>query len=249
MASRLVRLLLEERANTGADERLARLVERLRGRRALLVTTSNRFAEHDEKPKSTLLAEEVAAEVGGTLVDAAALNIAICEGNVSGLEGNGCGGRDAVLKDRKKNPTGFHRCWASINNPDDELWKVSKPLLDSDAVVFFASVRWGQTNSVYQKLIERLTWLENRWATLGEDNVLSGIEAGIVTVGHNWRGGEVVETQRKVLQFFGFDTPEELSMSWQWTPETGDETRFGYEQEPHDFVRDFDLVPVSRLRR
>ena len=245
--TRIRRLLAEDRALTGAADKLETLADHLCGKKSVLITTSNRWSGHEEKPKSTLLAEEIASYTGSDVIDAAALKIAVCEGNVSSIEGNGCGVKESMLKDRKKNPTGFHRCWASINNKDDELWKITKPMLDADAVVFFASVRWGQTNSIHQKLIERLTWLENRHASLGEDNVLAGKESGIVVVGHNWRAQEVMDAQKKVLQFFGFDTPDVLSTSWQWTPEAEDETDQGYEEDPNDFARDFQLVGIDRL--
>jgi hypothetical protein len=107
-----------------------------------------------------------------------------------------------LLKDKDKNPSGFHRCWASINNKDDELWKISKPLFESDVVIFFGSVRWGQTNSFYQKLIERLTWIENRRTTLGEGNIVEKIDAGIILLGQNWNGRRVLNDQKEVFKFF-----------------------------------------------
>lgn len=233
----------------GPEEKLNNLTERLRGRDALLVTTSNRWDGGGEIAKSTLLAGLVAKETGAQVVDASKLKIATCEGNISSVKGNRCGTRDAVLKDPKKNSGGVHRCWASINEEGDELWKVSKPLLEAEVVVFFASVRWGQTNSVHQRLMERLSWLENRWTTLGEENVLSGVEAGIVLVGHNWNGDVVLNTQKRVLEFFGFDVPEDLSFNWQWTEDEGDETAEGYKADPRDFGRDFGVVPVEKLLR
>ena len=223
-----------------------RLASYLKGRRAVFITTSNRWSQHDEKPKSSLLAEEIARRCGAKVIDAAKLKIYICEGNVSGVNGNNCGVKDAKLQDSRKNPTGDHRCWASYNNPDDELWKISKAIFESDVVIFFTSVRWGQTNSIYQKLIERLNWLENRWTTLQEDNILIGKEAGIVVVGHNWNGENVLETQKQVLRFFGFEVPEGLSFNWQWTQNEWDESAEGYLQDPKDFVSDFD-VPLVRL--
>lgn len=51
--------------------------------------------------------------------------------------------QEARLADPEKNPSGEHRCWASMNNPDDELWRISRELLQSDAVLFFGSVRLG----------------------------------------------------------------------------------------------------------
>ena len=50
-----------------------------------------------------------------------------------------CGVAEAKLRDHAKNPTGQHRCWASINNKDDQLYKVSRELFQSQAVVFFVS--------------------------------------------------------------------------------------------------------------
>ena len=98
------------------------------------------------------------------MLDVARLKIHTCEGNISGKRGNHCGTLEAKLHDPGKNPTGHHRCWASINNKDDQLYKVSRELFRSQAVVFFVSVRWGQANSLYQRLFERLSWIENREA-------------------------------------------------------------------------------------
>ncbi|MBD3807947.1 MAG: flavodoxin family protein, partial [Epsilonproteobacteria bacterium] len=150
-------------------------------KKILFLTTSNRWGgeENSEKPKSTMLAYEIAKRLSNnnvTVIEVPFLNIYPCEGNVSTARGNTCGGIDAKKKDPLKNPSGYHRCWASINNKDDELWKISKELFESDCIVFFGSVRWGQMNSEYQKLIERLTWIENRHTTLGEDNVVQNID-------------------------------------------------------------------------
>jgi multimeric flavodoxin WrbA len=147
--------------------------------------------------------------------------------------------KDSVLKDKEKNPTGNHRCWCSINNKDDELWKVSKRLFESDAIVFFVSTRWGQTNGVYQRLIERLTWLENRHSTLNEDNIISDKDAGIVLIGQNWNGENVVDTQKQVLKFFGFKVSNDLSFNWQYTQDAKNETQTGYKDAPKQFEKDF----------
>ena len=146
----------------------------------LFLTTSNRWAGDKEKPKSTLLAEEIAKAVGSekvTILDVPKLNIYNCEGNISIGKGNNCGAKEALLKNKEKNPSGYHRCWASINNKDDELWKISKDLFQSDCVVFFGSVRWGHMNAYYQKLIERLSWIENRHSTMKEENMVGNIDA------------------------------------------------------------------------
>lgn len=212
---------------------LTSLLEKLRTKdNILFLTTSTRWVGEDggEQPKSTQLAYLLQEKVGPdkvSVIEVPKLKIYPCEGNVSTARGNTCGTPDAVLKDHLKNPTGHHRCWASLNNPDDELWQISKQLFESDCVVFFVSVRWGQANSEYQKLIERLTWIENRHSTLGEPSIVDTISAGLVVIGHNWRGGEVLRTQQSVLKYFGFQVDDQLCWEWHFTvPE--DESNASY---------------------
>lgn len=212
--------------------------------RILFLTTSNRWKgdKSGNIPKSTLLAEHIAHMVGDekvTILDIPSLKIYPCEGNVSSALGNTCGVAKALLKDGEKNPSGFHRCWASINNTDDELWKVSRELFQSDCVVFFVSVRWGQTNAFYQKLIERLTWIENRHSTLGEENIAKGIDAGIIVVGQNWNGKNVLETQKQVLDFYGFNVVRELCWNWQYTNDSEDEDPEEYKEAIKNFNKAF----------
>lgn len=200
-------------------------------RKILFLTTSNRYSKHADQPKSTALAYSIANKLGNekvTVIEVPLLNIYPCEGNVSAMGGNNCGVKDAKLLDKYKNPTGYIRCWAAYNNPDDEIYKVANAIFESDAVVFFASVRWGQSNGYFQKLIERLTWIENRCSTLGEENLLSGKDAGFICVGQNWNGKNVVSTEKEVLKFFGFNTPSELFWNWQYTSDPYDESEFSY---------------------
>ena len=212
--------------------------------KVLLLTTSNRWSGHkDDVAKSTQLAYKIQDLLGKekiTVIDTTKLNIFPCEGNVSSKWGNHCGTKDSVLKDKEKNPSGYHRCWASINNKNDELWKITKELFESDCVVFFASVRWGQANGYYQKLIERLTWIENRHSTLGEKNVVKDIEAGFIAVGQNWHGKQVVETQRAVLgDYYKFITPDQLFWNWQFTQDDEDETKRSYDKAIKVFDKTF----------
>jgi len=216
-------------------------------KKVLFLTTSNRWKGELESgnkenfPKSTQLALKIAREVGPSvnLLDIARLKIYPCEGNVSSKDGNNCGVDKANLHDPIKNPSGNHRCWASVNNPDDELWQVSKALFESDCVVFFTSVRWGQANGIYQNLIERLTWIENRHSTLNEENVVKDIAAGIIVIGQNWRGANVLETQKNVLDYFGFDVRPELSWNWQYTQNEEDETEYSYQEATKAFADTF----------
>ncbi len=212
-------------------------------KRILFITTSNRWSgeKEGERAKSTELAHRLKAMLPHThvdIIDIPSLLIHPCEGNVSTKSGNVCGVKDALLPDEMKNPSGAHRCWASINNADDELWKVSQVLLVADTVVFFGSVRWGQMNAMYQKLIERLTWLENRHSALGEKNILETIEAGIIVTGHNWRGASVVRVQKKVLKYFGFSVVSKLCWNWQFT-KPGDESEASYKNAAKVFTETF----------
>jgi len=212
-------------------------------KKILFLTTSNRWSgeEGGETPKSTQLAQYLKNQLKKkvTNIDVPKLNLYPCEGNVSTERGNSCGQKKALLHDLEKNPSGQHRCWASLNNPNDELWKISKALLESDAVVFFTSVRWGQTNAYYQKLIERLTWLENRHSTLGEDNILEKIDAGIIVIGQNWHGKEVLGTQKQVLSYFGFKVIDDLCWNWQYSENVTDESDASYAKAARAFKKTF----------
>lgn len=218
-------------------ESCSRLIRHLEERNdVLLLTTSTRFVGDEwDVPKTTQLALRIRDHLKQrkkrvTLLDVAKLKIHTCEGNVSGAKGNRCGLLASKLRDRAKNPTGHHRCWASFNNEDDELYVVSRELFRSRAVVFFVSVRWGQTNSVYQRLFERLTWIENRFTTLGEAPIpqLKGLEAGMVLFGQNWNDARVLETQRQNFRWFDWETPDALSFHWQYTKDAEDESAASY---------------------
>ncbi len=216
--------------------------------KVLLLTTSNRWVKHKEDvPKSTQLALKIQELLGKekvTLIDTTKLNIFPCEGNVSSnreFGGNHCGTAKALLKNKEQNPSGYHRCWASVNEKNDELWKITKELFESDCIVFFASIRWGQANGYYQKLIERLTWIENRHSTLGESNIVKDIDAGFIAVGQNWNGRDVTKTQKDVLEFFGFKTPDELFWNWQFTDNPLDETSRSYNKAITVFDNTFEI--------
>ncbi|MGW8169851.1 MAG: hypothetical protein ACWGHH_07605 [Sulfurovaceae bacterium] len=213
-------------------------------KKILFLTTSSRWhgEEGGEKPKSTQLAYEIAQRLKNSnisIIEVPLLNIYPCEGNVSTKRGNTCGEFDAKKKDPSKNPSGYHRCWASVNNKDDELWQISKELFESDCVVFFGSVRWGQMNSIYQKLIERLTWIENRHSTLGEDNVVENIDAGIIIVSQNWNSSQVLDTQKQVLRFFGFNVTDDLCWNWQYSKDETDESNESYKDAVSRFTKIF----------
>ena len=221
-------------------------------KKVLFLTTSTRYpfnTQYDaggvelELPKSTELALFIKESIPNKSewIDIPKLKIVPCEGNVSHHNGNSCGVMDAVLKDKKKNPSGNHRCWASVNDKSDQLWQVSKEIFSSDIILFFGSIRWGQTNAEYQKLIERLTWIENRHSTLGEDNLLKGKQAGFICIGQNWNGANVTQIQKNVLEYYGFDTPDSLFWNWQYTTDLNDETQQSYKTSHKQFHLDLGL--------
>lgn len=220
------------------NKQFQRMLESLSSKKnTLFLTTSNRWKGDKEEPKTTQIANFIKEEIGNKIkiLNVPELKIYNCEGNVSGGNGNSCGKKEAALDDKEKNPTGYHRCWCSLNNKDDELWKISKELFNSDCVIFFGSVRWGSMNSYYQKLIERLCWIENRHTTLKENNIVRDISAGLVIMGHNWNVVETLATQKKVLNFYGFKVEEDLCWYRQWTKNELDESEKGYKQDAKEF--------------
>lgn len=225
-------------------KRLYNYLKKNNKKKILFLTTSNRWSGDKELPKSSIIAEELMKKLGDRceIINVAKLKIFPCEGNVSTKRGNTCGLKDAKLNDKEKNPTGHIRCWASLNNKSDEMYKVANAIFEADIVIFFGSIRWGKMNAIYTSLIERLTWLENRHTTLGESNLLKDKEVGVVAVGHNWNGEESVKLEKEVLSFFGFKTPNQLSFNWQYLKNANDESKEEYVAEFGEFLKDFNFV-------
>jgi len=240
-------MLSENMVQEGGEKKLKETLDILKKKKkVLLLSCSNRHnwdPKNIDVPKSKILAMYLNEELGdkSVFMDVSELKIFPCEGNVSREEGNSCGLLKSLLKDDKKNPSGYHRCWASLNNKTDELWKVSKELFEADAVIFFSSVRWGQANMFYQNLIERLTWIENRHNTLGEKNIVEGIETGFICVGQNWNGEDVTKTQMKVHEFYGFEPNKKLYWNWQYTTDVYDESKSSYKKSHKKFIDDMGL--------
>ena len=214
-------------------------------KKVLLLTCSNRGEEvsKTQLPKSSILAHVIHNNLdNSTIIDVTKLKIYPCEGNVSRMDGNVCGIKEALLDDPEKNPSGYHRCWASVHNPDDELWKISKELFESDCVVFFASVRWGQANMFYQKLIERLNWINNRFIPYGEENIIKDISSGFIIIGQHKYGDDITELQYNNHEYYGFNVNKELY--WNWNAEDiefDDETLQGYLDSYPEFFDEFKI--------
>ena len=214
-------------------------------KKVLLLTCSNRGEEvsKTQLPKSSILARVIHNNLdNSTIIDVTKLKIYPCEGNVSRMDGNVCGIKEALLDDPEKNPSGYHRCWASVHNPDDELWKISKELFESDCVVFFASVRWGAANMFYQKLIERLNWINNRFIPYGEENIIKNISSGFIIIGQHKYGDDIAELQYNNHEYYGFDVNKELY--WNWNAEDiefDDETLQGYLDSYPEFFDEFKI--------
>jgi multimeric flavodoxin WrbA len=229
--------------------KLYKYLKNKKDKKILFLTTSNRWEGDKELPRSSMIADEIIKKLGYDniqLINVSKLKIFPCEGNVSTKKGNTCGLKSAKLDDKEKNPTGHIRCWASLNNKSDEMYKVANLILESDIIIFFGSIRWGKMNAIYAELIERLTWLENRHATLGESNLLKDKEVGVIAIGHNWNGAEAIKIEKEVLGFFGFKTPDVLSFNWQWTTDVNDESKKGYVEDFGDFLIDFNFVETLK---
>ena len=131
---KLTDLLLQEAKIPASEQEMdlyakkyKKTIDYLRSKnKVLLLTTSNRWVKHKEDvPKSTQLAIKIQELLGKekvTLIDTTKLHIVPCEGNVSSNKefgGNHCGAIKALLKNKEQNPSGYHRCWASINEKND----------------------------------------------------------------------------------------------------------------------------------
>jgi multimeric flavodoxin WrbA len=235
----------------GNHKKLVKTIEHLKDyKKVLLLTCSNRYEKIAEKevPKSTILAKVIKSNLDNcTLINVPDLNIYPCEGNVSLMEGNRCGIKAALLKDKEKNPSGNHRCWASLHNSDDELWKISKELFESDCVLFFTSVRWGSANMFYQKLIERLNWINNRYVPLGESNLLKDISSGFICVGQHDDADRVCEVQMDCHDYYGFDVKKDLYWYWQSEDiEFDEETLKGYIESYPNFFKEFKIKKFKK---
>ena len=125
-------MLSEEMVQKDGFKELKKTLDILKKKKKVLfLSCSNRYNWDEDNidiPKSRIIAEYLAEELGdkGKFIDVTELKIFPCEGNVSRKDGNSCGLKKALLEDKKKNPSGYHRCWASLNNKSDELWKISK---------------------------------------------------------------------------------------------------------------------------
>jgi len=191
-------------------------------KKVLLLTCSNRGEEvsKTQLPKSSILARVIHNNLdNSTIIDVTKLKIYPCEGNVSRMEGNVCGIKEALLDDPEKNPSGYHRCWASVHNPDDELWKM-----------------------FYQKLIERLNWINNRFIPYGEENIIKNISSGFIIIGQHKYGDDITELQYNNHEYYGFDVNKELY--WNWNAEDiefDDETLQGYLDSYPEFFDEFKI--------
>ncbi len=118
---------------------------------------------------------------------------------------------------------------------------INRELFESDVVLFFSSVRWGQANMYYQNLMERLTWIQNRHTTLGESNLIKDIESGFICVGQNWNGENVTETQKESHEYYGFKPNNKLYWNWQYTKNMHDETQKSYKASHDKFLKDMKI--------
>ena len=226
-------------------KKLYKHLKKQKDKKIVFLTTSNRWEGEKELPKSSIIANELSKQLKSVeIINVSKLKIFPCEGNVSNHKGNNCGVKESMLK--SNNPDKFIRCWASLNNPTDEMHKVANAIHSADIIIFFGSIRWGKMNAIYTQLIERLTWLENRHTTLGESNLLKDKEAGVIAVGHNWNGKESIKLEKQVLSFFGFKTPDVLSFNWQYLNDANDETQSGYKNEYKSFLKDFNFVEALK---
>ena len=70
---------------------------------------------------------------------------------------------------------------------------------------------------------------------------MENIQSGFICVGQNWKGLDVVDTQKKVHFFYGFKPNNNLYWNWQYTTKITDETEESYKKSFKSFVDKFNL--------
>jgi len=76
---------------------------------------------------------------------------------------------------------------------------------------------------------------------LSVEQFIKNKKAGMILLGQNWRVQESLEVQYHVLNFFGFETPEELFMGWQFTRDTDDEEQRSYQESSSSFEQSWGM--------
>lgn len=120
---------------------------------------------------------------------------------------------------------GKYRCWAhklSHENPSEYGGKDQMGILYdaydwADIVVFATSTRWESHSAILQKIIERMTTLQNRHTVYHEMNPLQGKRCGVIVTGHNAKSQNVASHLLEVFQWLGFDTRFYYQIVWQKT--------------------------------
>jgi hypothetical protein len=94
----------------------------------------------------------------------------------------------------------------------------------------------------YQKLIERLNWINNRFVPLGESNIIKNIDSGFIIIGQHQYGNEIVQRQYENHDYYGFNVNKKLY--WYWNAENveyDDETLEGYIESYPEFFKEFKI--------
>jgi N6-adenosine-specific RNA methylase IME4 len=64
---------------------------------------------------------------------------------------------------------------------------------------------------------------------------VENISTGIILTGQNWNGENVIETQKQVLKFYGFDVQNDICWNWQYTNNANDESKDSYKHAIKEF--------------
>jgi len=118
---------------------------------------------------------------------------------------------------------GKYRCWAHKLSHDDPLKYGGRDQMGAlydtfdwaEIVIFGTSVRWQSHSAILQKIIERMTTLQNRNVVYCEANPLSGKRCGVVVTGHNSMAQNVAAHLLRVFEWLGFNTHIYNQIVWQ----------------------------------
>lgn len=148
---------------------------------------------------------------------------------------------------------GKYRCWAhklSHDNPEefggaDQMGDIYDGIESADVVIFSTSVRWESHSALLQKIIERMTTLQNRHTVYGEPNPLLHKKCGVIVTGHNSKAQSVASHLLNVLQWIGFDTNIYRQIVWQ--NNTNLHSEVSDKTDIHTLRSQIDRLPISEF--
>ena len=76
---------------------------------------------------------------------------------------------------------------------------------------------------------------------INHNGIIENIQSGFICCGQNWKGMDVVDTQKRVHSFYGFKPNDKFYWNWQYTNKITDESKESYKEAFPTFVKKFKI--------